>query len=86
MPLIRTPLRINRNLNRPPDELRRLRRSLASSFLGLVRIPGERVHGKIARDARNTVGTKTLPEANRHHAGCGAFHERSVGGDGGDED
>lgn len=86
MPLVRTPLRIHRNLYRLPNKLRRLRGSLASSFLGLVRVPGNCVHGEIARNTRDTVSAKTLPETDRHHAGCGAFHERSVGGYGRDED
>ena len=86
MPLIRTPFRIDRNLDRLPDKLRRLRGSLASSFLRLVRIPGNCVHGEIARNTRDTVSAETLPETDRHHAGCGAFHEGSVGGYGCDED
>lgn len=86
MRLIGIPLRIDCNFDRPADEFRSLRRSFSSSFLGLVRTSGQRVHGVVARNIRNTVSANTLPETNRHHAGRGAFHERPVGRYGCDED
>lgn len=86
MHFIGIPLRIDCNLDRPTDEFRSLRRSFSSSFLGLVRTSGQRVHGVVARNIRNTISADSLPETNRHHADCGAFHERPVGGYGCDED
>ena len=82
MPLIRSPLRIHRNLDRPPDELRSLRRSLGL-LPSVVRGSGKVVHGIISR---NSVRAKALAETDRHHAGRRAFHEGSVGGYGSDED
>lgn len=82
MPFIRSPLRIHRNLDRPPNELRGLRGSL-SPFPGMVRGSRKVVHGIVCR---NSVRAKPLSKTNGHHPGSRTFHERSVGGYGGHED
>ena len=48
MRFIGIPLRIDCNFDRPADEFRSLRRSFSSSFLGLIRSSGQRVHRVVA--------------------------------------